>query len=43
MELIKVIKSEENSDIIGEFQKLEMKKNKDNNINSSEFEKAVGF
>jgi len=44
VELINVIKSEESSDSKGEFQKFEMKKSKyDNNVNSTEFEKAVGF
>jgi predicted dehydrogenase len=43
VELINVIKSEENSNKLGEFPKLEMKKREENNINSTEFERAVGF
>ncbi|MDR3609526.1 MAG: Gfo/Idh/MocA family oxidoreductase [Ignavibacteriaceae bacterium] len=43
VELMKVIKSDEYSKKMGEYQKFNMNKNKDTNINSTEFEKAVGF
>jgi predicted dehydrogenase len=42
VELVKLNISDENSNNNGEFQRGEMKKTKDS-INSSEFEKAVGF
>ena len=43
VELVKVIKSEENLNKIGELQNVKTQKNQNNNIDSSEFEKAVGF
>lgn len=43
VELIKLNKSDENFKNNGEHQKLDVRKIQDSNINSTEFEKAVGF
>jgi predicted dehydrogenase len=43
VELVKIIKPDSNANKTGEYQKIEIKKNKETSINSSEFEKAVGF